>query len=37
LRTLFTGVSDEIKDRVLRGTFAELFRIPERTAEDEAR
>jgi predicted TIM-barrel fold metal-dependent hydrolase len=37
LRTLFDGVSDDIKDRVLRGTFAELFRIPERTAEDEAR
>jgi predicted TIM-barrel fold metal-dependent hydrolase len=37
LRSLFTGVSDDVRDRVLRGTFAELFRIPERTAEDEAR
>jgi predicted TIM-barrel fold metal-dependent hydrolase len=37
LRTLFDGVSPEIQDRVLRGTFAELFRIPERSAADEAR
>ncbi|AZG45479.1 amidohydrolase family protein [Gordonia insulae] len=37
LRTLFDGVDPAIQDRVLRGTFAELFRIPERTAQDEAR
>jgi predicted TIM-barrel fold metal-dependent hydrolase len=37
LRTLFDGVDPEIQDRVLRGTFAELFRIPERSAADEAR
>jgi predicted TIM-barrel fold metal-dependent hydrolase len=37
LRTLFDGVDPAIQDRVLRGTFAELFRIPERSAADEAR
>lgn len=37
LHTIFDGVDPSIQDRVLRGAFAELFRIPERTAQDEAR
>jgi len=36
LHELFDGVSDEIRERVTRGTFNELFRLPEQTPQEAA-
>lgn len=36
LHDLFDGVSDDIRDRVTRGTFDELFGLPEQTPQEAA-
>jgi hypothetical protein len=32
LRGLFAGASDEVRERITRGAFTELFRVPAQTA-----
>ena len=36
LRGLFAGADDDVRERITRGTFNELFRIPAQTARDAA-
>ena len=37
LRGLFAGAEDEVRERITSGTFNELFRVPEQSAQEAAR